>query len=259
MPPSQLDPTADRPLSAQLADILREEILDGTRRPGSKLPSESGFQEDYGLSRTPIREALRILQAEGLVVSRKAHGSFVREEKPIRRVSAGRHAGGNRPVFDESIESQGHVPSRQMLQIGRVALPTEIADLLKQPRHTEAVIRQRLHLVDDEPVSISTSYYPLWLAEGTALESPEAIPQGPDALIESMGHTFGKCTEIFRARMPMHDEVKRLRLGPGVPVMRVTRTDYATDGRPLQVADDLYAANRHEIAVSFDATPAEVN
>lgn len=258
MAPSPLDPTSDRPLSAQLADILREEILDGTRRPGSKLPSESGFQDEYSLSRTPIREALRILQAEGLVISRKAHGSYVREEKPIRRVSAGRHR-SNRPVFDESIESQGHVPSRQMLQIGRVQLPTEVADLLEQPRHSDAVIRQRLHLVDDEPVSISTSYYPLWLAEGTALEGPDAIPEGPDALIESLGFTFGKCTEIFRARMPRHDEVKRLRLGPGVPVMRVTRTDYATDGRPLQVADDLYAANRHEVAVTFDPTPAEVS
>lgn len=259
MAPSPLDPTSDRPLSAQLADLLREEILDGTRRPGSKLPSESGFQEDYGLSRTPIREALRILQAEGLVISRKAHGSYVREEKPIRRVSAGRRAGSHRPVFDESIEAQGHVPSRQMLQIGRVPLPTEVADLLEQPRHSEAVIRQRLHLVDDEPVSISTSYYPLWLAEGTALESPEAIPEGPDSLIESLGHTFGKCTEVFRARMPRHDEVKRLRLGPGIPVMRVTRTDYAADGRPLQVADDLYAANRHEVTVTFDDSPAGVS
>lgn len=258
MAPSPLDPTSDRPLSAQLADLLREEILEGTRRPGSKLPSESGFQEDYGLSRTPIREALRILQAEGLVVSRKAHGTYVREEKPIRRVSAGRRAGSHRLVFDESIESQGHIPSRPMLQIGRVTLPTEVADLLRQPRHSEAVIRQRLHLVDDEPVSISTSYYPLWLAEGTALESPDAIPEGPDALIESLGHTFGSCEEIFRARMPRHDEAKRLRLGPGVPVIRVTRTDCSTDGRPLQVADDLYAANRHEVAVTFNG-PAEVS
>jgi len=259
MSPSPLDPTSDRPLSAQLADLLREEILEGTRRPGSKLPSESGFQEEYGLSRTPIREALRILQAEGLIISRKAHGSFVREEKPIRRVAAGRHSGSNRPVFDESIESQGHVPSRRMLQTGRVEVPTEIADLLTVPRRSEAVIRQRLHLVDDEPVSISTSYYPLWLAQDTALESPDAIPQSPDALIESLGHTFGKCTEIIRARMPRHDEARRLNLGPGIPVIRVTRTDYATDGRPLQVADDLFAANRHEIAVSFDADPAEMS
>ena len=103
MPASQLDTTSDRPLSAQLADILRDEILSGDRRPGSKLPSESGFQEEYGLSRTPIREALRILQAEGLVVSRKAHGTYVREDKPIRRISAGRRAGSTQPVFDQSI------------------------------------------------------------------------------------------------------------------------------------------------------------
>ena len=40
-----LDPTADRPLSSQLADVLRSEIHDGTRPPGSQLPTESEFHE----------------------------------------------------------------------------------------------------------------------------------------------------------------------------------------------------------------------
>jgi len=40
-----LDPTAARPLSSQLADVLRSEIHDGTRPPGSQLPTESEFHE----------------------------------------------------------------------------------------------------------------------------------------------------------------------------------------------------------------------
>jgi GntR family transcriptional regulator len=253
----QLDPTADRPLSLQLADLLRSEILSGARQPGSQLPTESEFQSSYGVSRTTVRTALRELIGQGLVVSRKGFGSYVRDQQPIRRVSAGRKAGSHKPVFDERIEAQGHIPSRRILQVGRVTVPSEIANQLNLPPGDEAVIRQRLHLVDDVPASIATSYYPLWLARDTALEKPDAIPEGPDALIEDLGHVFGACTEVFRARMPLAEEARLLRLDPGVPVIRIVRTDYDDHGTPLQVADDLYSGDRHEIVVSFGNESAE--
>jgi len=78
----RLDPRSDRPLSLQLADVLRAEIQEGIRRPGSQLPTESEFQRDYGVSRTTIRAALSTLAAEGLVVTRKGFGSYVRDRPP---------------------------------------------------------------------------------------------------------------------------------------------------------------------------------
>src|SRR6266568_3625577 len=83
-----LDPTADRPLSSQLADVLRREIHDGTRPPSSQLPTESEFHEIYGVSRTTARAALQQLVNEGLIVTRKGYGSYVRERPPIRRISS---------------------------------------------------------------------------------------------------------------------------------------------------------------------------
>ncbi len=43
----RLDPRSDRPLALQLADVLRAEIQEGQRRPGSQLPTESEFQRAY--------------------------------------------------------------------------------------------------------------------------------------------------------------------------------------------------------------------
>ncbi len=80
-----LDPTSDRPLSLQLADLLRDEIRRGARAPGSHLSTESDFQNEYGVSRTTVRNALRILSSEGLVVSKKGYGSYVRNRPPLRR------------------------------------------------------------------------------------------------------------------------------------------------------------------------------
>ena len=111
---------------------------------------------------------------------------------------------------------------------------------------------KRLQLLDDVPAVISTSYYPLWLAEGTGLEWPDALREGPDNLIEQLGHRFDHGVELLRARMPTPEEVRLLDLEPGVPVVRMLHIDYDPDGRTLQVADDLYAGDRHEFAFEWD-------
>ena len=51
--------------------------------------------------------------------------------------------------------------------------------------------------------------------------------------------------------MPTPQEVRLLELEPGVPVVRLLHIDYDPDGRALQVADDLYAADRHEFAFEW--------
>src|SRR5262249_57609228 len=80
----RLDPRSDRPLALQLADLLRAEIQEGQRRPGSQLPTESEFQAAHGVSRTTIRAALATLAGEGLVLTRKGYGSYVRDRHPFR-------------------------------------------------------------------------------------------------------------------------------------------------------------------------------
>ena len=242
----RLDPRSDRPLALQ---------QEGVRRPGSQLPTEAEFQLEYAVSRTTIRSALSVLAAEGLVVTRKGFGSYVRDRPPLRRISSthrhAAHRASGKPEFDTEAIAQGQVPSRRMLMIGRGPVPADVAVWLGCAAGDQAVFRQRLQLLDDVPAVISTSYYPLWVAEGTALESPEAIPEGPDNLIEGLGHQFARGVELLRARMPTPDEVRLLELEPGVPVVRMLHIDYDPDGRTIQVADDLYAGDRHEFAFEW--------
>jgi len=248
----RLDPRSDRPLALQLADLLRAEIQEGHRRPGSQLLTESEFQHAYGVSRTTIRAALATLASEGLVLTRKGFGSYVRDRQPLRRVSSThRHAAhreSGKPEFDTEAIAQGQAPSRRMLRVEHGPVPGDVATWLQVPPGEEAVIRERIQLLDGVPAVISTSYYPLWLAAGTRLESPDALPEGPDNLIEQMGHRFARGLELLRARMPSPEEVRLLELDPGVPVVRMLHIDYDPGGRTLQVADDLYAGDRHEFA-----------
>jgi GntR family transcriptional regulator len=252
----RLDPRSDRPLALQLADLLRAEIQEGRRRPGSQLPTESEFQQDYGVSRTTVRAALATLAGEGLVVTRKGFGSYVRDRRPLRRVSSthrhASHRASGKPEFDTEAIAQGQIPSRRMLRTGRGTVPADVAPWLQCSPGDEAVIRERLQLLDGVPAVLSVSYYPLWLAAGTRLESPQALPEGPDNLIEALGHVFARGIELLAARMPSPDESRLLDLDPGVPVVRLLHIDYDPDGRALQVADDLYAADRHEFAFEWE-------
>lgn len=64
------------PLARDLRDRLEEEILSGQRAPGSRL-DESKLAQHFGVSRTPVREALRELVAADLVVLRPRQGAIV--------------------------------------------------------------------------------------------------------------------------------------------------------------------------------------
>jgi DNA-binding GntR family transcriptional regulator len=74
-----IDPNADRAVFRQLADLLRNRILSGELQPGASLPSELRMAQEYGLSRTSVRQAVSILRSEGLVSVQRPRGTFVRE------------------------------------------------------------------------------------------------------------------------------------------------------------------------------------
>lgn len=62
----------------EVADALGLRIVAGQARPGSALPTEPEIQEMFGVSRTVVREATRLLAAKGLVVTRPRLGTKVR-------------------------------------------------------------------------------------------------------------------------------------------------------------------------------------
>jgi DNA-binding GntR family transcriptional regulator len=66
------------PIKHAIAQALREAIVDGEFRPGEKL-SEARLAERFGVSRTPVREALKELEVEDLVTVRRRSGTFVKQ------------------------------------------------------------------------------------------------------------------------------------------------------------------------------------
>lgn len=71
----------NRTLHDQVASRVRDMIIEGILEPGSRI-DEARLIDDLGVSRTPFREALRTLAAEGLVIVRPSKGSTVRKLTP---------------------------------------------------------------------------------------------------------------------------------------------------------------------------------
>ncbi len=74
-------PLQTRKTSVMVADLIRDGILEGRLRPGDRL-KEDMLAKELAVSRTPVREAIAMLQAEGLLEGHQHRGAQVRSYTP---------------------------------------------------------------------------------------------------------------------------------------------------------------------------------
>ena len=83
------EPAVLRPrVHGNVVRALAERILRGDFQPGQTLPNEAALQLEFGVSRTALREAVRVLAAKGMLVSRPRVGTSVRERTAWNRLDA---------------------------------------------------------------------------------------------------------------------------------------------------------------------------
>ena len=252
-----VDPASDRAVYKQIADHLRTAIGRGALREGEQLPSEAQLMEHYGVARMTIRNALRVLQDEGLVTAEHGRGVYVRARPPVRRLASDRFAQRHRKegmaAFNAEAAQVGATPGVDMLTVTEGHPPAEIADRLGLADDANVVIRSRRYLLDGRPMETAVSYIPADLAKGTPIADPNPGPGGIYARLEEQGHTLARFTEDVSARMPTPEETKVLGLRPGVPVFHLVRTAYDLDGRAVEVCDTVMAADAYQLSYELPA------
>jgi DNA-binding GntR family transcriptional regulator len=70
-----------RPLRDKVVDELRRRIIDGVYEPGHRL-TEERLADDFGVSRNPVREAIRMLEADGFLIAIPRRGAVVASMSP---------------------------------------------------------------------------------------------------------------------------------------------------------------------------------
>jgi GntR family transcriptional regulator len=251
----ELDPVSDRAVFRQIADQLRDAIERGRLTEGERLPSEAQLIDHYGVARMTVRNAIQILQTEGLVVAEHGRGVFVRPHPPVRRLASDRFARRHRELgkaaFIAEAEQAGSKPDVDSIIVREERPSTEIATRLGTT--SKVLARRRRYLLDGQPVETATSYIPLDIAHGTRIADTNPGPGGIYARLEDLGHRLDHFDEEVRARMPAPNEAKALLLAPGVPVFHLVRTAYDTDDRPVEVCDTVMAADAYVLSYRLPA------
>lgn len=241
----------------RIASVLREQILSGQLSPGQRLPTQDALSELFEVSRVVARQALELLESEGLVSRGKGAGTFVREYEPLVRRSALHYKPDpGAPFAEESIGAE-RVP-RFSHATRRDRAGVEVAQRLNIGVGDELMVTEYVSYTNDVPVMATTSYEPLALTRGTPIERPEDGPFPPAAGVidrfTSIGLRPVRIDERVRCRMPRPSEVELLDLKPGVPVILIARVSVAERG-PIETADLILASDQFELYYPMAVPP----
>ncbi|MER5222404.1 GntR family transcriptional regulator [Streptomyces flaveus] len=244
-----------QPKYERIAAQLRAAIEAGEYGPGERLPGENDLMAAYGVARMTARQALGVLQAEGIVEARKGAGVFVRHFRPIRRRGIERLAhsrwGDGRSIWKADADGRELVvDSVEVAEEDASAVIAGVLDLMEGAR---VCVRKRRFVLDGEPVLLATSYLPAELAAGTPITQPDTGPGGTYARLEELGRKPARFREEIRSRMPSAEEADRLALSSGVPVVLVARTAFDADGAAVEVNHMVLDASAYILEYDFEA------
>jgi GntR family transcriptional regulator len=242
------------PAYRRVLNELRALILSGELAAGDKLPSVRELAERYGVPTGTAARVIGALRAEGRVISRQGSGVYVREFHEIRRSSPSRLA-RERWEWGDAIQDAdtGRRPRAVDVEVGEEPAPAWVAQALGVEPGTPVVYRRRRFVVDERAVQLATSYFPVDLATGTRIMHTDTGPGGVYARLAEQGYEPVTFTEELRGRMPNPDEVDRLDLSEGTPVIDITRWAIAADGRCVELNRMILDATAYVLDYTFTA------
>ncbi|WP_030055348.1 MULTISPECIES: GntR family transcriptional regulator [Streptomyces] len=244
-----------QPKYQRIADALKAAIDTGRYRAGDRLPGENDLMDEYGVARMTARQALGVLQSEGIAEARRGAGVFVRDFRPLRRRGIQRLAqgqwGSGRSIWSADIDNRTLVVDQ--VSVTERAAPEHVCRVLGVDPGTPMCVRHRRFVLDGKPVLLSTSYLPAGLVAGTAITREDTGPGGTYARLAEIGAKPVHFREEVRSRMPSTEESTRLELSAGTPVILICRTAFADEGQVVELNEMILDAASYVLEYDFDA------
>ncbi|WP_432048543.1 GntR family transcriptional regulator [Streptomyces asiaticus] len=255
VPKAEQDAVDQRSLHERIAADLRDEIMSGDLPPGARLPSTARLKERFTASNATVQKALQLLKDEGLAVGRAGAAVTVREhrQRTMRPASYMAPAAPGEPYRWLSEAAAGHQArgSSRLLDVTEIRPPADVAEALRLPEDGTALLRAQVLLLDDEPVELVKSYYPLELARGTAMMDRRKIKGGTPALLAELGHPPRLSVDKVSARVPTQEQYTVLGLPGNLPVLRTLRVVYTDGERPIEATVMAKAGHLYELRYEF--------
>src|SRR4051794_35233188 len=218
--------TRTRPL---LADVVRAElrqaILSGEFPLGSKLPNEEQLRERFSVSRVTLREAVRGLIEDGMVVRQHGSGTYV-THRPALRNSLDTNFS-----YTEYLESSGVRASKQILSARVVMADEETARALRIEPESDVVEIRRVRNADSRPAIYSEDYIAANIVDPRA--DRDAFRGSLYRLLEERGHAVDHGEAILVPVVADRKLARVLDVTVGTSLQHIDQVDVDAQGRPV--------------------------
>lgn len=230
-----------RALPAQLADRLRERIVDGHWEPGHRLPSEQELATEYGVSRPTVRSAVARLVDSGMLRVRHGAGTFVTTHRSGIKAGLQELRSTSRIIAEQGYTCEVVYRSREL----RPATAEE-AERFAGEAGLQVIDIERCFLADDEVVAFEHDQINAEiLPDGVAAED---ITGSVFEFMEPLGLLPVQAVAQVRA---VHDEaVGWGPLRPRRPLyVCLDQVHYLADGRAMSWSQAFFVEDKFEFTL----------
>lgn len=238
-------PRSERPPPAPpryiaIAAQVRDRIVVEQLGPHTLLPSERELAEEHAVSRMTARQALTVLENEGLVYRRPPRGTFVAEPRVRFHIGS----------FSDEVSRLGRRPAARLLWAEHQVPIPSVRLALQLDDDATVHTFHRLRMVDDVPFALETTFLPAALTPGILELADEgslwATLRDRYAIVPS------RSTAVLESIVLDDASSAQLDVRSGSAGTLLTRTTLDADGRCVEFARDVYRADRASFEVSVD-------
>lgn len=235
------------PLYAQVANTLRGEIEAGAWPLGAQLPAIEDLAGRFGVARATMRQAIELLEQEGLVIRRHGHGTFVASDPRDQRWL---HLASDWPSFVRMIEPL----QPKLLLVESAQHQPRILDGEGRPAPAYQHLK-RVHYNKDGPFCLIDIH----LAADIYLRAPEdfrartVVP----VLARMVDIGIAKVRQTLTVDGANQAAAEYLKLPLGAPVAIVRRTITDRSGSCIYVADVVYRGDVVKLEIDLSPRPGE--
>ena len=201
----------------KINQVIAEQIDQGMLAPGQKLPSERKLAESFDTTRVTLREALSLLEADGLIYREDRRGWFI--SYPRLRYDL-----NLRSDFVELAAEQQRQPSTSILEKKSLMANKAATQLLELGPFSEVLKLDQLFFLEQRPVCYSTfwinrEYFGDFFQNSMENGVIHCCEQQYGVELKKMSHQITTCALLG-------DICQQLHATPGTPAVVITRRFY---------------------------------